>query len=184
MDFEQLIKFFSPKWAAERLAYLKTLELQEKQKPQQTRADRRIQASGYQAAITGRTTSPYTRSESLTGIPSLDLPTQRNIRDRARQQCRDNPIAASMLSVAADNIVGNGFRHQAQSADDNWNKLADAAFAEWTTTADYKGLSWGQHQTIVVKSFMRDGDVAIAKLTKGQVQIIESDYLSTDPRDV
>ena len=87
--------------------------------------DRAIYRSGIKAAYggisAGRMGTPFGQSESLAGLPHLNLWTHRRLRDRARGECENNTLADSMVEIATDNIIGNGFSFQAQTDDPAWN---------------------------------------------------------------
>jgi lambda family phage portal protein len=164
---DRLINFISPKWGAEREAYRNAKGLQ----------------AGYRGAYPTRLSTYWGQSESMTGLPHLNLWVHRQLRDRARSLVENNPIASSILNRAVENIVGNGFKLQVLSDDPDWNKRAEALMRQWFSTADFYGRPWLQHQKLVCYALLRDGDVGSALLKKGQLQLVEGDYISSEYRD-
>src|SRR4051794_24545810 len=127
MNFiDKAITYVSPKWGAERAAY---------------RAQGQIMAS-YSGAVPTRTATPWTASQQPQSRWALPYYDRMRMVDRARQLDRDNPIANGMLTRATENVIGEGFQLQCNSADPEWNKQAEALFDGWFPTADVNGLTW------------------------------------------
>lgn len=164
---DKLANLISPKWAAERQAYRTIANLQ----------------STYQGAYSTRVSTQWGQSESMGGLVHLNLSAARSMRDRARSLVENNPLASSILNRATENIIGNGFQLQVLTGDPEWNKQAEALFHNWFHHADFHGRSWVTHQRLLCNSLLRDGDVGAALLSKGQVQLVEGDYISSPYTD-
>jgi lambda family phage portal protein len=172
---DRAISFVAPKWGAERQAYRQVSQMH----------------ASYTAAYPTRVSTPWSQSESLGGLPHLNLTVHRNLRDRARSLVENNPIASSILDRAVDNIVGpDGFQLQVLTADPTWNKQATLLMQGqndngmgWLDSADFNNFSWVQHQRLVCHGLLRDGDIGGALLSKGQVQLVPGDYISSPPQD-
>jgi lambda family phage portal protein len=160
---DDLINFVSPKKGAERLAYRNANNLQ----------------ATYTGANQSRISTYWSQSESITGLPHLNLQVHRYMRDRARSLIENNALASSILNRATENIVGNGFQLQVLSSDTEWNKHCEELFNQWFHHADYYGRTWAQHQRLICNGLLRDGDIGAALLGKGQIQLVEGDYISS-----
>ncbi len=136
--------------------------------------------AGYRAAYPTRTSTPYGSSQSLGGLPHLNLAAQRNMRDRARSLCENDILAKSIIERATENIVGpDGMMFQMESSDADYNKRAEFLMNNWFGIMDFYGESWVEHQRLACKGFLRDGDFGAALLARGQVQQVQSDYVSS-----
>jgi lambda family phage portal protein len=144
----------------------------------------KIMAVSYRGAQSTRLSTSWKFSESLSGVPKITPQDQRAMRDRSRQLERDNPIAQAILNRLTENVVGSGFKIQPLTVDEDWNKQAHSLMHSWFTYADFLGLSWLEHQRLAFRSEWRDGDVGSILIGTGetpQLQLIESDYITTDP---
>ena len=101
--------------------------------------------------------------------------------DRARQAERDNVLADGLLSRSVENVVGCGFRYQAQTNNDRWNDRAEKLWQEWGELgADVRGLSsWDEMLGLTFRSLLRDGDTGTLMLNSGQLQALESDQINS-----
>lgn len=160
---DRVVNYISPERGAKRIAFRNAVEL----------------AASYKGAIATRNATPWSTSESMSGLPHLNQAVQRSMRDRARSLVENNPLASSILNRSVENIIGNGLQVQALSDDPAWNEQAESLMREWFPYADFHGRSWIQHQKLVATGLLRDGDVGGALLSKGQVQLVESDYISS-----
>lgn len=104
-------------------------------------------------------------------------------RDQLVRESRDlersNALAEGMLTRAVENTVGCGIRPSAQTDSPDWNARADDLFRAWAPTADVRGLSslW-ELQRLVLRSYLRDGDVAVLRTPDGLLQPLESDRIA------
>ncbi|HEV7297764.1 MAG TPA: phage portal protein [Tepidisphaeraceae bacterium] len=161
---DSTISFVSPTWGAKR---------------QQARTAGQILGS-YSGAVPTRLSTAWPGS-TQSGIQyqianSYALSQMRN---RARQLERNNIIADGLLNRCVDNVIGTGFELQSTTDDNEWNKKAEGLFYDWFDTADITGLTWAEHQRLVFRSHIRDGDVGSILLREGRLQAIESDLIST-----
>ena len=100
--------------------------------------------------------------------------------DRARELERNNPIADGLLSRCVENVVSNGIKPQAKTADKDWNKLAEELWEqEFVPNADVRGFDdfYGL-QSLIQRSLVRDGDIGAIKLGNGQIQLVEADQIA------
>jgi lambda family phage portal protein len=160
---DKTIGWFSPKWGAQRTAYRNAQQLQ----------------ANYTSAYPTRVSTYWSQSESISGIPHLNLPVHRYMRDRARSLIENNVLASSILNRATENIIGNGFELQVLTADPAWNKKCEELFRHWFPVADFYGRSWITHQRLLCNSLLRDGDIGALLLSRGQIQQTEGDYISS-----
>lgn len=160
---EQLLSFLSPKWGMQRkAAQIADEELQSYRNARYTRI------SGRRIAVEGRADFHlevgYDRRELV---------------DRARQLERDSVIAEGLLSRATENVIGQGFRLRACSSSDVWNEKVEKAWAEWCYEADVRNMAtFNDLLALTYRSWLRDGDVGIIKLSDGKLQAIESDQIA------
>lgn len=95
----------------------------------------------------------------------------RAVRARARELCRDNPIAKRFLQLVASNVVGaKGIRLEARIAtltgdpSAGVNAALEQAWEEWgrATTASADGRqSWTELQRTIAKNLAQDGEVIL-----------------------
>jgi len=164
MNFlDKVIGYFSPERAFHRAQFRKAADLM----------------ASYSGAYPTRASTPWSQSESIGGLPHLNLIVQRNLRDRARSLVENNVVASSMLDRAVENIVGDGFQFQMASGNPDYNKKAEDLMNNWFGIMDFYGSSWVQHQRLAVYGLLRDGDIGGALLSRGQVQLVEGDYISS-----
>lgn len=103
------------------------------------------------------------------------------VRKRTRALEEDHVLVASLLDRAADNIVGPGFRLQVKSQSDSWNREVEKRWNGWEEEgADVRGLdSFSELLCLVLRSYMRDGDVGTILLREGSLQAVEGDVIQT-----
>ena len=99
--------------------------------------------------------------------------------NRGRQLERDSALGDTMLSASCLNVVGCGFRLQAQSPDDGWNREVEMAWKEWSEDgADSRGLcTLNELLSLVYRSYLRDGDVGIVKQPDFTLRVVEADEI-------
>lgn len=162
------IALFSPRWAAERVAW------------RRARAD--LERFGYRSATRSRTDRP---ASSVRGSATwhLEAAYQReNMMFRARELERDNGLADGLLTRSVENVVGIGIRPQARTKDKAWNKAAEARFAKWAKECDVRGFdSFYALQALTFRSYLRDGDVGTLFLSDGRLQSVEADQIADPP---
>lgn len=160
---ERAISWLSPEWAHKRQAFRAQTE----------------ELASYRGARHAR----LGRGNPTTGRADYHLETtydRRELVDRARQLERSSVIAEGLLSRATENVVGCGFRLQAQSRSDAWNEAVEAAWVDWAEfDADVRGLSpMSELLALTYRSWLRDGDVGTILLADGALQHFESDQLA------
>jgi lambda family phage portal protein len=162
---DKTIEFISPELAYRRKSYRDALAMK----------------STYDGAWLGRTGTYFSPSESMVGMPHMSMWVQRQLRDRARSLVDNNILAASSLDTAVNNVCGGGFRAQPQTLDADWNKQCEDLLENWYPRMDYYSRSWNDHCRAQAYGVYRDGDIGNLLLKSGQVQTIESDYISSPP---
>jgi capsid protein len=158
---DRMIAFVSPTWAYQRAVFRHGLR------------------AAYGGMNPGRMGTIWGQSESLSGLPHLNLWAHRQLRDRARGLCENNAFADSLVEIACQNIIGNGFSLQMQSADEGWNRKAEDLMNAWFPVADFHGRTWVEHQYMMARCLLRDGDYGKMLLKKGQLALVEGDYVSS-----
>lgn len=108
-----------------------------------------------------------------------------DMRNRARQVDRDNPVARMMLTAEVDNVIADGIYPQAQTDNEAFNREAEERFAAWLDTADIRGmLSGGDLQRMFWRMCRRDGDGAIILVDRGgqsKLQLAPGDLIKDPP---
>ncbi len=120
----------------------------------------------------------------------------RQIRNRARALCRDNPYADGAVEAIVDNVVGRGIGFQSQVKLKSGEKLAnpineqiEKEFWRWWKKKYCDlcgGLSFVQMQRLIMSSCVQSGEVLVRmhyKKMRGSrvalaLEILESDYLA------
>ena len=106
---------------------------------------------------------------------------RRDLVDRARQLERSSVLAEGILSRSVENVVGQGFKLQANTSSTPWNDRAEALWRAWSDNdADVRGMAtFDELLALVFRSYLRDGDVGTILLGDGSLQQFESDQLSS-----
>lgn len=160
---DDVIEFFSPKWAAERAAYRQALSLSE----------------GYGAATHTRLGS----DNAVGGRADYHLDVtgdRREIVERARQLERNNVVASGLLDRAVDNVVGTGFGLKPMTNSEQFNSKAKALWDDWCKyECDVRGMhTFNDLLALAYRHWLRDGDVGFIMLASGELQGIESDQIT------
>lgn len=153
----------------------------------------------YDGAKRDRFTSDWRGSS---GSADSDLvPSLATLRERSRELVRNNPIAASIVRVMVDNIIGTGIRVQARVAAEEVGLSPEAA-AAWNARAERLFLQWSRHcdlhdhcdffgiQSLICERWIVDGEIInvpvqverIGRSWLTAMQVIECDRLQ-DPLD-
>jgi lambda family phage portal protein len=132
----------------------------------------------YGGSVGDRLSTPWPMTQYTPEYRYLSYQELMRMRDRARHLERNNSIADGLLSRSVENVVGPvGFQLQARTLDKKWNKQARELWDEECDSLDVTGLTWLEHQRLVFRSHLRDGDVASILLNTGQIQPIEGDLI-------
>ena len=172
---DRWIGLISPQWAASRAAW--------------RRAHREMLS--YRSATRARTEKP---AGNVRGSADYQLETayaRLDMMFRSRELERDNGLAEGLLSRSVENVVGTGIKPQARTSNKDWNKAAEALFADWAETCDVRGMDdFYALQGLTFRSYLRDGDVGTLLLEDGRLQGVESDEIAApagkehDPRQI
>lgn len=167
---EKTIEFFSPSWAAKRQVAKLSLEQMRK----------------YDGASRGRRTANwYAPSTSASNETAQALTTLRN---RMRDQVRNNPWASKAVNVVVANTVGEGIRGtvrgrssgRSKALQDLWQLWAETGMCDATGRHNLYGL-----QQLAMRTIVESGEVLIIKeVRRGQrvpvmLRVIEPDHLDT-----
>ena len=114
----------------------------------------------------------------------------RKLRNRSREQLRNNDYARGAIATIVNNVVGGGIKFQAQVGSgkgysDRRNELIEALFDKWSKKANCdiaNRLSFCQFQRLALRSMIESGEVFIRKHYRGgllpfSLELIESDRI-------
>jgi lambda family phage portal protein len=155
---DRTIAALAPGWAYKRLAFRQAYEVLDKHR---TRTKRSL-AGG-------------------TGDITLDEHSLSELREIARDLSRNNPLAIGLLRTERNSIIGSGPKIEARSADEGWNREAEAAFKETMldSPCDVTGrFNFNKLLKIGYLSYRRDGDAAIIFSDEG-LQLVEGEQIGT-----
>lgn len=124
----------------------------------------------------------------------------RKIRDRCREQARNNDYAKRYLQLMTTNVVGqNGIRIQSKARNEDGsldfigNQVIENAWKQWSKkgncTIDGK-LSFLDAQKLFIESLSRDGEVLVRHITTNnpldpyKIQFLDADYLDEEENQV
>lgn len=136
----------------------------------------------------------YWGSENYAALGLLANDSLASMRDRSRNLQMKNPLAASIVDRAVENVIGaSGLVLRAATSDKIFNAEANEYWKRITsgTRMDVRNLhSWGKIQRLVYRHCKIDGDVAVVLVDQGfgpQLQIIlgsdiETPYGEFNPR--
>lgn len=120
----------------------------------------------------------------------------RKIRDRCREQARNNDYAKRYLQLLVTNVVGqNGIRMQSKARNDDGNldtignQVLENEWKKWcrigNCTIDGK-MSFVDAQKLFIETLARDGEVLIRHITTNnpldpyKIQFLDADYLDEE----
>lgn len=149
-------------------------------------ASRRWSAIGGATGYRSATPSRIGEQQAGSGGGDFHLEYQEHrirVMERARQLCRDNPIAIGVLNRVRDSVIGDGHRPQARTEDKKWNAQAESLWrAEEDEPADDRRLFTPfDIMRHAFECFIRDGEVLLVKLKTGALHVVEADRLSAPP---
>lgn len=165
---EDLIAWAAPAWALQRQSARNALQLSSR---------------GFRNARPGR----LGRGRATSGSADHHLEVthdRRDMVDSSRRLVRDNCIPDGMLQRVAENVTGaDGLMPQAQTGDENWNKTAEGLFSDWAMReADVRRMATlAELQRLIVRTWLRDGDIGLIKRSDGKLQCVLSDQLASPP---
>ena len=151
----------------------------------QARAGIAMLARAYEGARIGRRTEGWVvagtsaNAEIGTAIARL--------RDRTREQVRNNPYAAKAVSAVVSNLVGTGIMPRARAGDSAVNDQADQLWGRFAETCDADGLTdFSGLQALIVRAMVESGECLVRirerRIEDGlavplQLQLLEPDHL-------
>ena len=117
----------------------------------------------------------------------------RKLRNRSREQLRNNDYARGAVATIVNNVVGNGIKFQAQVGSgkgysDRRNELIENLFEKWGKKQNCdmaNRLSFCQFQRLALRSMIESGEVFIRKHYSGglipfRLELIESDRIEDE----
>ena len=124
----------------------------------------------------------------------------RKIRDRCREQARNNDYAKRYLQLLVTNVVGqNGIRIQSKARNEDGkldilgNRVLEREWAKWcrvgNCTIDGR-MSFLDAQKLFIETLARDGEVLIRHITTNnpldpyRIQFLDADYLDEEENKV
>ena len=124
----------------------------------------------------------------------------RKIRDRCREQARNNDYAKRYLQLLVTNVVGqNGIRIQSKARNEDGkldilgNRVLEREWAKWcrvgNCTIDGR-MSFLDAQKLFIETLARDGEVLIRHITTNnpldpyRIQFLDADYLDEEENQV
>lgn len=144
--FEKVLGFFSPEMAYKRMAY----------------------RSAFEAGMPHRRRDDWTPVDGNT--ESINQLNRQYMRTKARDLERNSDIANAVISAFERNVVGNGFKLQADTGDDELNAKIEAAFEQWQKpiNCDITGTqSFVELCTMAVRRMRVDGGMLFLKAYTG-----------------
>ena len=124
----------------------------------------------------------------------------RKIRDRCREQARNNDYAKRYLQLLVTNVVGqNGIRLQSKARNEDGNldiignQVLENEWKKWgkkgNCTIDGK-MSFLDAQKLFIETLARDGEVLVRHITTNnpldpyRIQFLDADYLDEDKNEL
>lgn len=134
-------------------------------------------ALGYRAAQIERSSG---RPQATGGSADYHLRYDReDLVQQSQAFDRDNAIFEGLANRAADNILGHGFKLQAQTSSEEVNKQLEQLWAEWSEAPEVRELdTFWQIERLVLRALMVDGDIGAIKTSDGKIQLIESERVA------
>ena len=145
------------------------------------------------AAATGRLWADWNATNQ--SADQEITPALQTLRDRCREQARNNDYARRYLHLLNGNVVGPaGIRMQSKRIDEagnldrDGNQAVEQAFNKWSRRVTANGrMSWIDAQRLCLESVARDGEVLV-KINRDPdlnssgfaIQFIDAEYLDVD----
>lgn len=100
------------------------------------------------------------------------------LRAESQRFDRDNGLYTGTVNRLLDNILGDGFRLQARTANKRTNARLEELWCEWGKECEVRGLDdWYDIERMVGRHIIVDGDAAALKLDAGTLQLIEAERI-------
>lgn len=171
---DKLINLVDPKAGAERMRYRYAQDFMTKQ------------VRKYEGAAHGRRTSGWVATGS--SAPAEIQNALMVLRNRSREQVRNNPYAKNAIREIKNNVVGTGIMPKPMGLSSPQEKKLKAAWKLWadSTDCDYDGhLTYYGIQALVTRCVAQDGEVIVRKRIVNdkslavplQLQVLEADYI-------
>jgi lambda family phage portal protein len=111
----------------------------------------------------------------------LDEKSLYDLREIAREMCRNNPLAKGLLRTERNGVIGTGVKIEARTDDAGWNKEAESLWSAemLDSTCDITGrFNFNQMLRMLFLAYRRDGDAAVI-FTDDGLQLIEGEQIGT-----
>lgn len=134
-------------------------------------------ALGYRAAeVVRKSGRPMPQGGSGDYHSRWDLKT---LRAESQRFDRDNGLYTGTVNRLLDNILGDGFRFQARTANARTNKRLEALWADWCMAPEVREMDdWCTIERMAARHLIVDGDVAAIKTDQGRCQLIEAERIA------
>jgi lambda family phage portal protein len=168
---DDLIGVFSPKAAAERLAYRGAYEAQKRLQ---------AQARRYEGADRGRLAG---RHKATFGSADAEMfPDLPYLRANQRQLIRDNPYATTALRNLTCDLIGDGITTRAEHPDPKIRQIAQDYWDKQAEARIWGGEDFYGHQKLATRGMIEGGDTltiweADDLGPDGRVKLLEAEYL-------
>lgn len=150
---------------------------------------RKFNAS-FRGSVASRLDRPWSANNGITTQSPTERLALTNMRDRAREVDRLNPIGHGMLNRLVDNVIGDGMSLQARTVlpdgnpNHDFNKEVEDRWARWWgDSPESRGLLTGAEvERITYREIERDGDVGWILADQGgrsRIQVIRADQIQT-----
>jgi lambda family phage portal protein len=142
----------------------------------------------FDAASRGRRTSGWVANG--TSANAETRPALHTLRDRAREQIRNNSYAKKAVNVIANNVVGAGIRlsindkqPERETVLQLWRNWAESTICDYDGRLNFYGL-----QNLIISTVATSGECLIVKkkvkfkdgIAPIQVQVLEADFIDTN----
>ncbi len=168
---DQSLSYLFPRWGVKRAMW-------------------REAASVHDSSRSGRRTRldenwPSAQSLRL-GQTTTDLLDIQEMRSRAYQVMKKNPLGRGMIERVVDNVIGEGMILIPKTDSKDFNAEVKERFAEWMDRADMRGIFTGAEiQRHMQRAYERDGDVGMVRVVhrgKPRLQLVRAARINTPDR--
>lgn len=138
--------------------------------------------------------NPSTRRSRVPGAGPNDAKKEltpharRELVRKSRYLMKNSGFAREVVGDMAIYSTGDGIRAQAQSADPDWNRRAEAYFERWCNRPEITNrFSFEECQSLVCRAIDVDGEYFVLKVRdrfgRARIQLVESHRIGSAPED-
>lgn len=168
---DKVIGYFNPKAGLERAAYRRKVEILSGTR-------------GYEGASRGRNAQSW---QSQKGDADSHIRRDgQTLRDRSRDAVRNNPLAAKIITVHANNLVGPGIKPRAKTGKPEVDKKINTLYDKWAKVCHVDGtMTLDGLAYVGARMMAQDGECFIRKRTRRQsdglpvplqLQLLDSEF--------